>query len=114
MFQTMRNNAAARFFTSIIPPDRHQSSEKADNNADKQPIETISNPLVNLLNPHGRIDYAIQENVLENPYMSALAVHTMCKFKFKLDWRDSDCAALVVRALYGLQHTKTQRSSTYC
>ncbi|KAJ3091572.1 hypothetical protein HK102_000053 [Quaeritorhiza haematococci] len=49
---------------------------------------------MSLLNPRGRIDYAIQEGVLENPYISALAVHTNY-------WSDQDVSVFILKELYG-------------
>ncbi|KAJ3157363.1 hypothetical protein HDU89_002777 [Geranomyces variabilis] len=48
---------------------------------------------VELLNPRGRIDYVLQEGVLENPYISALGVHMNY-------WGDPDCALFMLRELY--------------
>ncbi|TPX53946.1 hypothetical protein PhCBS80983_g06098 [Powellomyces hirtus] len=48
---------------------------------------------VELLNPRGRIDYVLQEGVLENPYISALGVHMNY-------WSDPDCALFMLRELY--------------
>ncbi|KAJ3053402.1 hypothetical protein HK097_004378 [Rhizophlyctis rosea] len=45
------------------------------------------------LNPRGRIDYALQEGVLENPYLSALGVHMAY-------WPDQDCAMFILSELY--------------
>ncbi|KAJ3187532.1 hypothetical protein HDU85_006827 [Gaertneriomyces sp. JEL0708] len=52
---------------------------------DEAPIE--------LFNPRGRIDYVLQEGVLENPYISALGVHMNY-------WADPDCALFMLRELY--------------
>ncbi|TPX60451.1 hypothetical protein SpCBS45565_g07522 [Spizellomyces sp. 'palustris'] len=49
---------------------------------------------VERLNPRGRIDYVLQEGMLENPYISALGVHMNY-------WSDPDCALFVLRELYG-------------
>ncbi|KAJ3009489.1 hypothetical protein HKX48_007915 [Thoreauomyces humboldtii] len=48
---------------------------------------------VERLNPRGRIDYVLQEGVLENPYISALGVHMNY-------WGDPDCALFMLRELY--------------
>ncbi|KAI8818709.1 DDHD domain-containing protein [Fimicolochytrium jonesii] len=48
---------------------------------------------VELLNPRGRIDYVLQEGVLENPYISALGVHMNY-------WSDPDSALFILRELY--------------
>ena len=45
--------------------------------------------------PDRRIDYTIQEGIMENAYLSALGVHMNY-------WQDQDCAAFILRELYGL------------
>ncbi|KAJ3033967.1 hypothetical protein HDV00_005610 [Rhizophlyctis rosea] len=45
------------------------------------------------LNPRGRIDYALQEGVLENPYLSALGVHMSY-------WPDADVAMFILGELW--------------
>ncbi|KAH6568181.1 hypothetical protein BASA60_008753 [Batrachochytrium salamandrivorans] len=45
------------------------------------------------LNPNGRLDYALQEGVLENPYLSSLGVHMSY-------WDDSDCSMFILKELY--------------
>ncbi|KAI8895399.1 DDHD domain-containing protein [Globomyces pollinis-pini] len=47
------------------------------------------------LNENGRLDFVLQESVLENPYLSSLGVHMNY-------WNDSDVNALVLRSLYGI------------
>lgn len=56
------------------------------------------------LNPRGRIDYVLQEGVLENPYISALGVHMNY-------WSDPDCALFVLRELYGEVTSDSNRLS---
>ncbi|KAI8621229.1 DDHD domain-containing protein [Chytriomyces sp. MP71] len=48
---------------------------------------------VKLLNPRGRIDYVMQEGVLENPYLSSLSSHMAY-------WPDTDVAVFILRELY--------------
>ena len=47
------------------------------------------------LNPHGRLDYHIQSWIMENPYISSLAVHMNY-------WSDMDANALLLRSLYSI------------
>ncbi|KAI8926295.1 DDHD domain-containing protein [Entophlyctis helioformis] len=54
------------------------------------------------LNPNGRVDFAIQESVLENPYLSSLGVHMSY-------WADSDCAMFVLKELYGIPNFPASR-----
>ncbi|KAJ2998665.1 hypothetical protein HDV02_004196 [Globomyces sp. JEL0801] len=48
-----------------------------------------------LLNPHGRLDFALQEFLMENPYISSMVVH----FGY---WGDLDVASFVLKAVYGI------------
>lgn len=45
------------------------------------------------LNPLGRLDFVLQESVLENPYLSSLGVHMSY-------WIDQDVNGLIIRSLY--------------
>ncbi|KAJ3273183.1 hypothetical protein HDV01_004698 [Terramyces sp. JEL0728] len=47
------------------------------------------------LNCHGRLDFTLQESILENPYLSSLGVHMNY-------WSDADVNALIIRSLYGI------------
>ena len=48
------------------------------------------------LNPRKRrLDFALQESLVENPYYSALAVHMAY-------WKDVDCANFVLREILEL------------
>lgn len=47
------------------------------------------------LNPYGRLDFVLQESILENPYLSSIAVHMAY-------WTDSDVNTLLIRSLYNL------------
>jgi hypothetical protein len=55
-------------------------------------------------NPSLRVDYVLQESIMENPYLSALGVHMNY-------WSDQDCAAFLVRALHDLIHSSPRRNS---
>ncbi|KAG0175291.1 hypothetical protein DFQ28_008238, partial [Apophysomyces sp. BC1034] len=46
-----------------------------------------------MLNSTGRVDFCLQEGILENPYLSAFSVHMNY-------WQDLDVAAFLVRQLY--------------
>ncbi|KAI8834628.1 DDHD domain-containing protein [Chytriomyces cf. hyalinus JEL632] len=48
---------------------------------------------VKRLNPRGRLDYVMQEGVLENPYLSSLSSHMAY-------WPDTDVAVFMLRELY--------------
>ncbi|CEG68513.1 hypothetical protein RMATCC62417_04761 [Rhizopus microsporus] len=59
-----------------------------------------------MLNPTGRIDFCLQEGLLENAYISALSVHMSY-------WQDIDVAGFLIREIYkeqqhmNLAHSKT-------
>lgn len=105
MFESIRNSAATRFFNTIKPPEKESAPFQMEKEAIERKLDNSVSHIIKLLNPHGRIDYAIQESVLENPYMSALVVHMMY-------WGDSDCASMVIRALYGIEHFNSTRRSS--
>ncbi|KAI8985203.1 DDHD domain-containing protein [Pilobolus umbonatus] len=48
---------------------------------------------INMLNVTGRVDYCIQEGLLENPYLSAFSAHMQY-------WQDFDVAAFLIRQIY--------------
>jgi hypothetical protein len=48
------------------------------------------------LNDHGRLDFALQESLLENPYLSSLGSHMSY-------WTDLDANSLIIRSLYHIQ-----------
>lgn len=50
------------------------SVEKNEVTKEKEHTDNQSIDEISLLNASGRIDYVIQEGVLENPYLAALAV----------------------------------------
>lgn len=56
-------------------------------------LATQSAAKLKLLNPSGRLDFYIQEGLLENTYISALSVHMSY-------WQDMDVAGFLVRELY--------------
>lgn len=45
------------------------------------------------LNPYGRLDFVLQETILENPYISSLGVHMSY-------WNDMDVNLLILKSLY--------------
>ncbi|KAJ3402576.1 hypothetical protein HDV05_008355 [Chytridiales sp. JEL 0842] len=48
---------------------------------------------IKLLNPTGRVDYVLQEGVLENPYLASLSSHMTY-------WPDTDVAVFMLKELY--------------
>jgi DDHD domain len=69
--------------------------------AEPEPVDTSEiekvEKMMKALNPQARVDFALQESVLEVSYMSSIGVHMSY-------WWDSDCSALMIRALYGIEH----------
>ncbi|KAJ3197069.1 hypothetical protein HK101_006254 [Irineochytrium annulatum] len=67
----------------------------ADSLADSgAPIPTASDEEeIRRLNPSGRIDYVLQEGVLENPYLSSLSSHMTY-------WPDQDIAVFILKEFY--------------
>ncbi|KAK5670897.1 hypothetical protein QVD99_002668 [Batrachochytrium dendrobatidis] len=57
-----------------------------------------------LLNPSGRLDYTLQEGVLENPYLSSLGVHMSY-------WDDTDCSMFILKELYGIPSIPIPRTN---
>ncbi|KAJ1529044.1 hypothetical protein HK096_009565 [Nowakowskiella sp. JEL0078] len=101
-------DSAARVVSMVMPPSNAAGSQppprttsKGWNDALKASNENIpwtdvqfDDTDMYLLNmKNGRLDYEIQENYLENPYIAALGVHMNY-------WSDSDCAFFIVRELF--------------
>ncbi|KAI9093776.1 DDHD domain-containing protein [Phlyctochytrium arcticum] len=76
------------------PPDTHEVGLTVELQDISKPESKFTKSAMEKLNPRGRLDYVLQEGVLENPYLSALGVHMNY-------WSDPDCALFVLRELYG-------------
>lgn len=117
MLENMRSSVVSTsmnvsgFFTSTSQIESDAKLETDETPKESVAADKESTDTVKLLNDAGRIDYCLQEGVLENQYISALGVHMNY-------WCDSDCAALILRSLYGIEHklairvTKTSDSHT--
>jgi hypothetical protein len=57
------------------------------------------------LNPNGRLDFYLQEGLLENTYISALSVHMSY-------WQDVDVAGFLIREVYKNQQEEKQVKMT--
>ncbi|CAO3636676.1 unnamed protein product [Mucor fragilis] len=57
------------------------------------------------LNPTGRLDFYLQEGLLENAYLSALSVHMSY-------WQDVDVAGFLIREVYQNQQNQEKESKT--
>ncbi|KAJ8652448.1 hypothetical protein O0I10_011915 [Lichtheimia ornata] len=55
--------------------------------------ETSGAEKLRMLNQTGRVDFCLQEGILENPYLSAFSAHMQY-------WQDLDVAAFLVREIY--------------
>ncbi|KAL7330958.1 hypothetical protein PS15p_203222 [Mucor circinelloides] len=55
------------------------------------------------LNPTGRLDFYLQEGLLENAYLSALSVHMSY-------WQDVDVAGFLIREIYQNQQNEEKKS----
>jgi len=62
---------------------------------DPNPKQKLALDKISDLNPYGRLDFVLQESILENPYLSSIAVHMNY-------WNDSDVNTLILRSLYNL------------
>ncbi|KAJ3014793.1 UNVERIFIED_CONTAM: hypothetical protein HDU68_000127 [Siphonaria sp. JEL0065] len=92
--------------SSTVPPNqsspassRKESKDKDDADKSKQESKEKVRDLaaqemenVKSLNPRGRLDYVLQEGVLENPYLSSLSSHMTY-------WPDHDVAVFMLREL---------------
>ncbi|KAI9281138.1 DDHD domain-containing protein [Sporodiniella umbellata] len=56
-------------------------------------VDSRSAAKLELLNPTGRVDFCLQEGLLENAYISALSVHMSY-------WQDVDVAGFLIREIY--------------
>ena len=84
---------------STSPGTRKQSQYLSNNSLMDDGLRTPPEPLfttdeiLSTLNPKKRrVDFALHEYVLENPYLSALGVHMAY-------WKDVDCALFLLREI---------------
>ncbi|KAJ3328982.1 hypothetical protein HDU76_008890 [Blyttiomyces sp. JEL0837] len=85
----------------VKPPNEEEAAQKGQTtNTTATPSVTIPSVTdeageaeVALLNSRGRIDYVLQEGVLENPYLSSLSSHMTY-------WPDQDVAAFILKELW--------------
>ncbi|CAO3638528.1 unnamed protein product [Cunninghamella echinulata] len=86
---------------STVQDQQQQQSPRQPSNLSRQtpsPLPLLSSHShgarkLKLLNVNGRVDYALQEGLLENPYLNALNAHMQY-------WQDFDVGAFVVREIY--------------
>lgn len=65
-------------------------------------VEAKSAAKLKTLNPNGRIDFYLQEGLLENTYISALSVHMSY-------WQDVDVAGFLIREVYKNQQLEQEQ-----
>jgi len=90
-FANLRKN----LFTGIISPSSTTSSTSPTK--EKSPTEPPSDKekWLQMLNPNSRLDFCVQEGLLENPYLSSFGVHVSY-------WNDQDVNVLILKAIYGM------------
>lgn len=69
------------------------ASEQVSESSDEKSDDVLSDNNPYLLNPNGRLDYSLQEGVIENSYLAALAAHVNY-------WGDQDVAAFMLQDFY--------------
>ncbi|ORY41365.1 hypothetical protein BCR33DRAFT_852345 [Rhizoclosmatium globosum] len=72
----------------VASPGSPKKDGKDERVREKPPIANVR-----ALNPRGRLDYVLQEGVLENPYLSSLSSHMTY-------WPDHDVAVFMLRELH--------------
>jgi hypothetical protein len=74
-------------------------TSKNDENQEPTSISDAAkiDTMMKCLNPHGRLDFTLHESLGEVSYISSIGVHMNY-------WSDRDCSAMIVRALYGIDH----------
>ncbi|CAO3614214.1 unnamed protein product [Cunninghamella blakesleeana] len=101
----IRSNSDPAFAFSSSPAlntlhQRHQTSSSGlSRSTTPAPLPLISSShsygarKLKYLNVNGRVDYALQEGLLENPYLNAFNAHMQY-------WQDIDVGAFIVREIY--------------
>ncbi|ORX87505.1 DDHD-domain-containing protein [Anaeromyces robustus] len=98
-FQGMQKDIAQRSMKlfgnvySAVQAFIDPNNEKAKANNEKIVEEVFDPRDIKNINPNGRLDYMIQENVLDNQYISAIPAHSSY-------WNDQDTISLVLSELY--------------
>jgi hypothetical protein len=91
------NSDPTRAFSSEFSRPSSIAGKSSIRKAPPLPLPTHHNTegarKLQMLNVTGRVDYCLQEGILENPYLSAFSAHMQY-------WQDVDVAAFLVRQLY--------------
>ncbi|KAI8801016.1 DDHD domain-containing protein [Cladochytrium replicatum] len=107
IFESMRTGLVSttqRMVAGLVPNNatKYEDEENAGKSRGSSPSrpetgiaagEVLSDTDLRALNPTGRLDYSIQEGVLENPYLSALGSHMTY-------WNDTCVSLFILRELH--------------
>nr|KAJ3423000.1 hypothetical protein HK105_004959 [Polyrhizophydium stewartii] len=91
---------------SIFETMRYDDAQRAADTAAKAARAIENNDDIHSLNPNGRIDFALQEGILENPYLSSLGSHMSY-------WADADCAMFILKELYHIPLVPIARRNSF-
>ncbi|KAI8976087.1 DDHD domain-containing protein [Pilobolus umbonatus] len=110
MFESIRTNFNSSYLMRGLGFIRQGESSQndaytrsqTDPNMGLTRMAAKSEAKLKLLNPNGRVDFYLQEGLLENAYISALSVHMSY-------WADIDVAGFLIREVYKNQHMTEER-----
>jgi hypothetical protein len=97
IYSTTLNVVNAKLKEMVIPSRTSVTSAKSSNESIPAAMETKEeSPFKDVFtfNRHGRLDYSLQEGILENSYLSALGAH----FTY---WSEQDLTLFILKELYG-------------
>lgn len=114
MFESIRSNITDNLimrglgFSKPVDDGAYPGSElQHRSNSDPSVLasraEAKSAAKLKLLNPSGRLDFYLQEGLLENTYISALSVHMSY-------WQDVDVAGFLTREVYKNQQLEQEQN----
>ncbi|KAG1466118.1 hypothetical protein G6F56_004752 [Rhizopus delemar] len=96
MFESFKSNITSSLFMRNLGLSSEVSlKQRSQSNPEviASKAESKSAAKLELLNPTGRVDFCLQEGLLENAYISALSVHMSY-------WQDVDVAGFLIREIY--------------
>ncbi|CAO3635059.1 unnamed protein product [Mucor hiemalis] len=97
----MRGLGFSKPLEEAYPGAELQGRSQTDPDLIASRAEAKSAAKLKLLNPSGRIDFYLQEGLLENTYISALSVHMSY-------WQDVDVAGFLIREVYKNQQLELE------
>ncbi|KAL2911870.1 hypothetical protein HK105_208653 [Polyrhizophydium stewartii] len=92
--------------STAMPSASADDAQRAADTAAKAARAIENNDDIHSLNPNGRIDFALQEGILENPYLSSLGSHMSY-------WADADCAMFILKELYHIPLVPIARRNSF-